>query len=152
MIRKKSRKFQKRTKEEAQDEIIASVASRGNKQNPFITPKMERFIMLLTDFNDNRGICKKMESVPVSKTCVYVHWLRNPKFLEAYKEERERKLRLYATNVDKALMRKAKKGKAAMVKLFYQRTGELATEGGALLIDKASEITVNTNIPRPKED
>lgn len=153
MPRPKSRKSKHHSKEELADELLEKHLGRSYKVNPLVTPKMIKYVMLLVDYSDTRGLCAKMKDVPVSKTTVYVHWLRNPVFLEFYKEERERMMKLHAIGVDRAMIKKAKKGNSAMTKLYYQRSGEMGMEGSGSLIDKATEVIVNTNIPRPvKED
>lgn len=152
MSRSKKRKHKHHTKEELEEALLEKGLGRTNRVNPLVTSKMMKYVALLVDYSDARGLCAKMKDVPVSKTCVYVHWLRNPVFLEFYKEERERMMKLHAIGVDRAMIKKAKKGNSAMTKLYYQRSGEMGIEGTGSMIDKATEVIVNTNIPRPKED
>ena len=153
MPRPKKRKFKRHTKPELEEAILEKNLGRAQRVNPLVTSKMMKFVALLTDYSDTRGMCAKMKDVPVSKTAVYVHWLRNPVFLEFYREERERMMKLHGVHVDRAMIRKAKKGNSAMTKLYYQRSGEMGIEGSGSMIDKATEVSVYTNIPRPtKED
>ena len=142
-----------RTRKQLKEGITHNDVVRKKKSNPFLTPKMIRLVWLLTDMNDNRTLSEKCAAVPVSKTALYTHWLKMPKFLEFYQEERMKMMRIYAHAVDKTLIRKAMKGKSpAMTKLFYQKVGEISSGESGLLIDKATEVHVHSNIPRPKPE
>ncbi len=121
----------------------SGVSIMGQNETEQLKPKQMAMIECLCDYSDLLNIQEKCRKMSVPRTTFY-RWMKDSVFLQAYQERREHVLKSVAGHIDRAMVNGALKEKPELIKLFYQRIGELRREE-----KEAIRIEFAYKIPEP---